>query len=344
MDPEVVGAPAPAAPSEPVVPSPVADAVAKGDVRAFRRERRKERIDGVAAPVLSKLAESTPAAPAVPASSTDERIEAASEPADKPASDKGLKRATELKSEIDGLLGRRKALKDEVDALETRKRSATADQPAATAPAAETKPAPAAETKQAEWQRIKALPGAPKVDQFESYEDYSIALGLFVADTREAEKAAKATADQTKADADRVLGEVTASWRTKVDAARKVYADFDAVALQAPTTIRPGSVIDAWILESDKGAEVLYYLQKHPEQVARIDALSQINAARALTQIESELGKPPLKTITDAPAPVTAIGKKGSDPVDPIGSAVAKGDFAAFRREKRARLASGAGA
>lgn len=43
----------------------------------------------------------------------------------------------------------------------------------------------------AEWKRIKDLPDAPKSADFADYDDYTLALGVFVAETRESERAAR---------------------------------------------------------------------------------------------------------------------------------------------------------
>jgi hypothetical protein len=44
--------------------------------------------------------------------------------------------------------------------------------------------------------------------------------------------------------------------------ARAKHADFDAVALLAPTEIPQGSAADLWVLEDEAGAEILYHLQQ----------------------------------------------------------------------------------
>jgi hypothetical protein len=331
--------PAPAAPAVEPTLSPAAEAVTKGDVGAYRRARAAERKSGITAPLVSKPAESTPAAPADPASSTEERSAPASEPGTPAAAapkPKTEARKTELAGEIDSLLERRRTVRLEVEAEE--RRLADLRKPAASQPAAAPttgQPPAAAPPTQAEWERFKAMSDAPKLDQFADYADYQMALAVFVADKRHEERSAAATEASTKASQEAELGKVAESWRSRVDAATKKHPDFVKVALEAPTDIRPGSVIDAFILERETGAEVLYYLQSHKADVARIGALSQLQQVAELLKIEASLAAPPPKHVSDAPEPVPTVGARPTEPSDPIAGAIARGDVAGYRRARR---------
>lgn len=328
--------------------SPAGQAVVDGDVSGYRRARREERRTGIRQPLVTKPAASSAAAPAAPASSTEERSTPASEPgtpaapASKPNADT---RKQELAGEIDQLLARRKALRDEIEQDERRRdtlRTSAGSQPAA---ASTTPPpaTPAATPTKAEWERFKAMPDAPQLKDFENYEDYQLALTVFVADKRDADRQTRAQEATTQAEHERALAKVADTWRTKVDKAKERHDDFVKVALEAPTDIQPGSTIDGWILESEEGAEVLYYLQSTKGEVARINALSPVQQVRELMKIEAKLAAPPPKHVSSAPAPVTTVSGRGNEPTDPMTAAIASGDTAAYRRLKREQRLAAAG-
>ena len=126
-----------------------------------------------------------------------------------------------------------------------------------------------------------------------------------------AAESARETKRQEAADTARKSTEYTQlreSWQTRVTAARAKYPDFDAKALNAPTAIIQGSAIDHWILGDDNGAEMLYHLQTHPDDVARMQALEAdprkgIELAKALTLLSQRLsGSPSLAVVTGAAA------------------------------------------
>jgi hypothetical protein len=108
------------------------------------------------------------------------------------------------------------------------------------------------------------------------------------------------------------------------------YADFMEVVVE-------GAENDEWALtetmlqsalESDKGADILYYLATHPdeaEKVARMDTRSQ---DRWFGRMEARIKRPEARKVSKAPAPVkTARGAGGKFASDPATS-----DFAAFER------------
>jgi hypothetical protein len=136
------------------------------------------------------------------------------------------------------------------------------------------------------------IPPKPTRDQFDDYDLFVEAVADWKADRKwETHQAAQVeTAKQQQAASD--LQRLQTAWKTKVDAALLKYPDFKAVALEAPTTIRSGSLIDAWILEHKHGADVLYSLQQSPTEIQRIDALSPIEQAEELTLLGQRLNPP----------------------------------------------------
>jgi hypothetical protein len=102
-------------------------------------------------------------------------------------------------------------------------------------------------------------------------------------------------------------------------------------------------VLDAWILDSEIGAELLYHFCKTPEEVDRIQGLSPFAAARELTKLEEKLSggaapapaakseASPAATVKVPPAPASSVGGKGTAPVDEEAAAVDAGDFRRYK-------------
>lgn len=112
-------------------------------------------------------------------------------------------------------------------------------------------------------------------------------------------------------------------------------------------TIKTNGVLDAWILDSEIGAEMLYHFAKNPSEIARIQSLSAFAAARELTKIEEKLSAPPSAStkkeekpaessstaqVTRAPAPAASVSGKATAPVDEVEAAVKDEDFSRFKR------------
>lgn len=99
------------------------------------------------------------------------------------------------------------------------------------------------------------------------------------------ELSAKQQAEAKKRqDTEKSLGE----FRTRVDAARAKYADFDAVAL-APSRIPEGSAIDAFVMDDDAGPEVLYHLHKNPQELDELLHMGPLKQLKALSLLSQRL-------------------------------------------------------
>ena len=144
--------------------------------------------------------------------------------------------------------------------------------------------------------QAKPIDGRPSVDQFDSYDEYVEALTDWKLEQREAKK------ENSK---------VESSWRERESLAQNKYEDYDEVA--DIKQLLPTPAMAQTILQLELGADVLYWLGKHPQENARIRALSPLAAAAALGKIESQLAKPtPKPKTTQAPAPIS--------PVTPVGT------------------------
>lgn len=186
--------------------------------------------------------------------------------------------------------------------------------------------------------------GQPK---FATYEDYVDALTDWKTDEKFAafrEDASKETAKQAKdAEIQAVNKQIEDMWKAKVGEARKKHADFDEFALDPKLPVKAGSVVDAWCLDSDIGADILYHFGKNPAELDRINALSPFAAARELTRLEEKLAAPPAPEhkATKAPPPAREVGGRGTAAVDEVTKAVADDDVRAYiNAQNRREIAS----
>lgn len=132
-----------------------------------------------------------------------------------------------------------------------------------------TQHAPPAQIAKAEAKVEAASDPEPKEDDPKFAGDYGKFLRAAAAwEGREAyrnEKKAERDA-VTKTQKEETERAALKSWGDRVTAAKAKYADFEAVAF-GPTVIPDGSAIDAWIMEHKAGADVLYYLQSHRQEL-----------------------------------------------------------------------------
>lgn len=171
-------------------------------------------------------------------------------------------------------------------------------------------PAPTEATKSAEAAKPAVATAKPKIDDFNEYGDYVEAL----ADWKIAEARRQ---DRETAQKEAETARISNSWRERVDAAKAKHADFEAVALQAPTQIPQGSLIDAWILEDTSGADVLYTLQKDPAELRRILALPLFEQVKALSLIAQRLSDTPEPAVKTGAAarPAVRVAPRPPTPV-----------------------------
>jgi hypothetical protein len=273
-------------------------------------------------------ADSSPA-PAVqdPPASTDASPEAASEPAD-PVSAK-------TKTRIDELLADRARERDRAERAEQRARDLEARhrQPPPDARPAAPSPAPAG--------LVKPDPetfayGTADPAYLEALTDYKVALAD---QTRRAEWTEGQRQERAREESARVIK----AFESRAAEARSKHADFDAVALLAPTEIPQGSAADLWVLEDEAGAEILYHLQQpaNAGERRRILSLSPREQLKELVRLGDRLsGAAPAARSTNAPPPPPTVPTRAT-PADPVERALAMGDSdaatAAYIKAQNAR-------
>jgi hypothetical protein len=187
--------------------------------------------------------------------------------------------------------------------LESLRRPAAAPPRAAPAPA----PAPPAATAQAP--RLQAF-----IDQLKPEEDYNLAV----------ERHAEAMADYTIWRREQALQQQQAerqfaqTFSQKVQGARERYQDFDEVALQAPSTIPPGSLVDRWIWEHKTGADVLYHFQKHPDELPQVLALPPLDQLETLALLAQRVSASPRGKAVATGSTAAPVNSQVPRPPNPV--------------------------
>lgn len=139
-------------------------------------------------------------------------------------------------------------------------------------------------------------------EAFQDDEAYIKAQIERLAEQRAAEKLAER---QRQAEAERR----SESFLEKAEAAAERYPDFQAVVSNPSLPIN--DEMAEFIAESDLGADLAYYLGKHPTRAAEIARMSPVKAARELTRIETDLASRPQARVSKAPEPITPVGNRG---------------------------------
>jgi hypothetical protein len=173
-----------------------------------------------------------------------------------------------------------------------------------------TRPAPAPPQEQpADWERLKGLPGVPTVDQFTSYEDYSMAMASFIADTRYQEREnEKSSAYQARRQHEAESVKLS-KWNDRLTAARSVNPDFDSsLNLDTPMSLP----MQHLAMESPHGIEILQWLSANPQESQRISTLHPAETYREMGKIEARLEAAPsrasARVVSNAKAPVRPLG------------------------------------
>lgn len=172
----------------------------------------------------------------------------------------------------------------------------------------------------------------PRLEQFESIDDYNQANFEYAKRVIRAELAAEREAEQQrKAEAEQ--GRKAETWQERQEAAAEKYPDFEEVIREsdAPITSQMGQAI----IESDLGADIAYYLAQNPKEAKRIAQLPPIRQIAEIGKLEIKVGSPAQKTPTQAPEPIVPAGSKAKAEKDP--SEMSPREFAEWRKKFRRR-------
>jgi hypothetical protein len=254
-------------------------------------------------------------------------------------------------------------------------------------PSAPAQPTPApAESAKARVARYLQLPDAPKIDDFDTYPEYTAAQTLFLQDKLGAEQAEVRGREQAQVQRHQALVARDASFRERLTAAKTADPEFvGALSEEAKSLggidharrsgVAPGPVhiIGELVYDSPQAVAFLKHISANPDALralvtppesvlrvpppwrakAHIDHLvTEFRRLEGRLAYEDSLGArdsapsetpPPLTSVSAAPPPPPTLGKAGRS-TDPVRSALARNDFAAFDQaemEKRRRQRAG---
>ena len=149
---------------------------------------------------------------------------------------------------------------------------------------------------------------APKLDDFETYDDYNRAVARWEAKEALRQERSALLEESQKASQQQKQAALQAEYQAKADIAREKYADFDAVAYRQDVAVSQ-PMIDA-ILYSENGADLQYYFGKNPDVAAKIAAMAPPEALLAIGRLEAQLQTQPAAKATSAPAPISPVNQR----------------------------------
>jgi hypothetical protein len=202
-------------------------------------------------------------------------------------------------------------------------------------------PVPVDDTVAPDWARFKQMPGVPKVDQFDAYEDYSMALAAFVADARHQERDIVRHQAYQQQQIDQSQQDQQQQWMTRLQEAS--VQNPDLMASLNPDT--PMSLpMQHLAMDSPLGIELLQWLSAHPDESQRLSTLHPAETYREMGKLEARLEaasvRGPARVVSSAKAPIKPLGT--SPPVaDPFAITDDLSMDEHFRRMNAADRASG---
>lgn len=352
------------APTQPEAPAPstisaTRDAANRNDFSAFQEAdtaaRKGTPLEKVEAPAVEE------AAPANPGNVAAPPVERAISKRQQDINDK-IRVSTENATAD---------LRREVEQLR-----AQLSRPAPVAPQAPTKPAEPVATPQEEWERIAAMPNAPKLANFDSVESHAAAMSVFAFRTLQTEQANQHAqhTEQTQlseAQAARVntfstrLQEAAAAdptYATKLTPEVRALKPFGA--LEKGEASGPRNVIAEQVYDSPVAPQVLLHLSEHPEALTALETMPAAIAAlppslrtrahlqhivKEFAKLEGRFETPPVAAgavapvvpspISAAPPPPPTVHRPSTSS-DPKASALARGDVSTYLELDRQERAS----
>ena len=164
-------------------------------------------------------------------------------------------------------------------------------------------------------QRQVEQQAAPKLEQYQSIEEYLDALADFKAaqkadnvfkEREAAERQSRQQSEQAK---------LHEGFTKQTEDARAVYDDFDEV-VDNPDLPISQAMAEA-IMRSKNGADVAYYLGKNPDEAFRLASLDPFSAAVEIGRIAAGIVRPQPRKASAAPPPIQPVGSRATPVTDP---------------------------
>lgn len=180
-------------------------------------------------------------------------------------------------------------------------------------------------------ERAEQEQGPPKLDAYNSYEEWVEAVADYRAEKRftelqrQSEERAAQETERKAAESRR------AAYEKAVATIEDRYADYHEVTAEMPVT----RAMAEFILEHDKGPDIAYYLGKNPDEAMRIATLPPVKQGFELAKLEAKLVTPgsQVKTATSAPEPINPVRpRERSAAADP--SKMSMAEYANWRKQQ----------
>ena len=160
-----------------------------------------------------------------------------------------------------------------------------------------------------DWTRFKTMPGVPKVEQFDAYEDYSMALAAFVADARHQERDVVRHQAYQQQQIEQSQQDQQQQWMTRLQEASTQNPEL--MASLNPDT--PMSLpMQHLAMDSPHGIEILQWLSAHPDESQRISTLHPAETYREMGKLEARLEAAPsrasARVVSNAKPPIRPVG------------------------------------
>ena len=154
----------------------------------------------------------------------------------------------------------------------------------------------------------KPAEGQPKSEDFDTYDEYYVALADFRAD----QKIKQWRDEESKSRQLAFVTQKQAEFRERLKVGESVHADFNEVVFDPSAPISRAMVEICQEIENP--ADVLYYLAKNHDKARNIAIMTPVQAARAIGKIEVEIASN-LKT---NPRPTTKLTSSAPPPIRPV--------------------------
>jgi hypothetical protein len=170
----------------------------------------------------------------------------------------------------------------------------------------------------------------PKMDEFDSIEEFTESLTDWKADEREWKRN---IAEQQQ--------KIVNDWNSRKEAAQKTHADYEDV-LNAASQVMLPAAHQRLFLESEAGAELAYQLAKDPAELQKFAAMDPLKAARHFGRLEAAYSSEAPDTATPrtshAPRPIRPVGARSAGSAAPPDLAkLSLSDYRALRETGRLR-------
>lgn len=187
--------------------------------------------------------------------------------------------------------------------------------------------------------------GKPRLHDFPTLEAYQEALTDWKINEREAAK----QADAEKREAEAAAAKLQTDWQTSEQAARTAHPDYDDIVQSVRAPEGPGvPAMRQAMLEDELGAEILYYLAGHPDEMKKIAGMPLASAAKEIGKLAvrlapppaSDSGKPKPQHVSGAPRPPAPLSRPsaGTTKKDILDEDFARSDFKGWSKLREAQL------